>query len=64
MTEAVFEKLGRKADLTKADPSSTLLKVGFYSKFGFLNPDQFMLQALHSLTVAAVSPVQGTKALI
>ena len=62
-TEAIFEKSGRKADLTKADPASTLLKVGFYSKFGFLNPDQFMLQALHSLTVAAVSPVQGTKAL-
>lgn len=62
-TEAVFEKTGFKADLAKADPSGELLKVGFYSKFGFFNPDQFVLQALHSITIAAVSPVQGTKAL-
>lgn len=62
-TEAVFEKSGFKVDLTKSDPASQLLKVGFYSKFGFFNPDQFMLQALHGLTIAGISPVQGTKAL-
>tara|TARA_R110000744_G_scaffold375867_2_gene489682 strand:- start:24 stop:4493 length:4470 start_codon:yes stop_codon:yes gene_type:complete len=62
-TEAIFEKSGFKVDLTKTDPSSQLLKVGFYSKFGFFNPDQFMLQALHGLTIAAVSPLQGMKAL-
>jgi len=62
-TEFVFEKTGKKVDLTKADPASRLLQVGFYSKFGFFNPDQFMLQGLHSLTVAAISPRQGLKAL-
>ena len=62
-TEAVFGVTGKKIDFTKADPASRLLQVGFYSKFGFLNPDQFMLQGLHSLTIAAISPVQGTKAL-
>ena len=62
-TEAVFEKTGFKADFTKADPASRLLQVGFYSKFGFFNPDQFVLQALHSVTIAAISPVQGLKAL-
>ena len=62
-TEAVFEKTGFKADFTKADPASRLLQVGFYSKFGFFNPDQFVLQALHSITIAAISPVQGLKAL-
>jgi hypothetical protein len=58
-----FEKSSMKVDLSKTDPSSTLMKVGFYSKFGFLNPDQFFLQSLHALTIAAVSPVQGSKAL-
>ena len=62
-TEAVFGVTGKKIDFTKADPGSKLLKVGFYSKFGFLNPDQFLLQGLHSLTVAAISPKQGIKAL-
>lgn len=62
-TEFIFEKTGKKVDLTGSDPSSQLLRVGFYSKFGFFNPDQFMLQALHSLTIAGISPVQGTKAL-
>jgi len=62
-TEAVFERTGFKADFTKADPASRLLQVGFYSKFGFFNPDQFMLQALHSLTITAISPVQGLKAM-
>ena len=62
-TESIFEKSGFKVDLTKTDPSSQLLKVGFYSKFGFFNPDQFMLQSLHALTVAAISPLNGTKAL-
>ena len=63
VAENVFEKSGMKVDLSKTDPSSTLMKVGFYSKFGFLNPDQFFLQSLHALTIAAVSPVQGMKAL-
>lgn len=62
-TEFIFEKTKIKYDLTKTDPASQLLKVGFYSKFGFFNPDQFLLQALHSVTIAAISPVQGSKAL-
>ena len=63
-TEAVFEKTGsKKFDFTKSDPSSQLLKVGFYSKFGFFNPDQFMLQGIHALTIVGISPVQGSKAL-
>lgn len=63
VTEFVFQKTGKKLDFGKADPSGELLKVGFYSKFGFFNPDQFVLQGLHSLTIAAISPVAGTKAL-
>ncbi len=62
-TEFVFGKTGKKIDFTKADPASRLLQVGFYSKFGFFNPDQFVLQGIHSLTIAAISPRQGVKAL-
>lgn len=62
-TEAVFERTGFKVDFTQTDPASRLLQVGFYTKFGFFNPDQFMLQALHSLTITAISPVQGLKAM-
>jgi hypothetical protein len=60
-TEAIFEKTGFKVDLTKTDPASRLLQVGFYSKFGFFNPDQLMLQGLHSLTIVGISPVHGAK---
>ena len=62
-TEFVFGKTGKKIDFTRTDPASRLLQVGFYSKFGFFNPDQFVLQGIHSLTVAAISPRQGLKAL-
>lgn len=62
-TEFVFEKTGKKLDLTKGDPAGELMKVGFYSKFGFFNPDQFVLQAFHSLTIAAISPIHGSKGL-
>ena len=60
-TEAVFGVTGKKVDFTKTDPGSQLLRVGFYSKFGFFNPDQFVLQGLHALTIVGISPVQGTK---
>jgi hypothetical protein len=63
VTEFIFEKTGKKLDINAADPGGELLKVGFYSKFGFFNPDQFVLQGLHSLTIAAISPKQGIKAL-
>ena len=62
-TEAIFEKTGLKVDLNKTDPASRLLQVGFYSKFGFFNPDQLLLQGLHSLTIAGISPKYGTKAM-
>ena len=62
-TEFVFEKTGFKWDLAATDPASRLLQVGFYSKFGFFNPDQFMLQGLHSLTIVGISPTSGVKAL-
>jgi len=62
-TEFVFEKTGFKWDLAATDPASRLLQVGFYSKFGFFNPDQFMLQGLHSLTIVGISPTSGIKAL-
>jgi hypothetical protein len=63
VAEFVFEKSGKKFDVSKADPSATLMKVGFYSKFGFLNPDQLLLQSLHSLTIVGISPIQGSRAL-
>ena len=66
-TEAVFSITNRKIDFSKigatSDPSSQLLKVGFYSKFGFFNPDQFFLQGMHASTIAAISPRAGTKAM-
>jgi hypothetical protein len=66
-TEAVFSITNRKIDFSKigatSDPSSQLLKVGFYSKFGFFNPDQFFLQGMHATTIAAISPRAGTKAM-
>ena len=61
-TEFIFGATGKKVDLTGSDPASRLMQVGFYSKFGFLNIDQFVLQSLHSLTVAAISPIHGSKA--
>ena len=61
-TEAIFGKTGFKLDLTKSDPASKLLQVGFYSKFGFFNPDQFILQALHTSVIVAASPKHGSKA--
>lgn len=64
LTEFVFEKSGLKVEnVLKGDASGQLLKVGYYSKFGFFNPDQFVLQALHSSVIVAASPVNGTKAL-
>lgn len=61
-TEFVFEKTGKKMNFSEADPQGQLMKVGFYSKFGFFNPDQFVLQGLHAATIIAISPLQGTKA--
>ena len=65
-TEAIFSGSRQwiKLDLTKTDVSSRLLQVGFYSKFGFYNPDQFLLQGLHSLTIVAASPIHGARALM
>ena len=63
-TEFVFEKSGLKVEnVLKGDASGQLLKVGYYSKFGFFNPDQFVLQSLHSSVIIAASPVNGIKAL-
>ena len=64
-TEAIFSGSGQriKLDLTKTDVSSRLLQVGFYSKFGFFTPDQFLLQGLHSLTIVGASPIHGSRAL-
>lgn len=61
IAEYVFDKSGIKMDINGADPASQLMAVGFYSKFGFLNPDQFVLQALHTATIAMISPIHGTK---
>ena len=62
-TESIFSGTGIKLDLTKTDVSSRLLQVGFYSKFGFFNPDQFLLQGLHSLVIVGASPIHGARAL-
>ena len=62
-TESIFSGTGFKLDLTKTDVSSRLLQVGFYSKFGFYNPDQFLLQGLHSIVIVAASPLAGARAL-
>jgi len=63
VAESVFSSTGKKLDMSKSDPAAQLLKVGFYSKFGFLNVDQFLLQGIHSITIAAISPVHGGRAL-
>ena len=63
-TESIFSGTGIKLDLTKTDVSSRLLQVGFYSKFGFFNPDQFLLQGLHSLVIVGASPIHGARALM
>lgn len=62
-TEAIFQGTGFKLDLSKTDPASQLLKVGFYSKMGFFNPDQLILQAMHSSVILAASPRAGVKAM-
>jgi hypothetical protein len=66
-TESIFDLTGKKSILgwrmEGSDPSSQLLKVGFYSKFGFLNPDQLFLQGFHSVVIAAASPRAGTRGL-
>ncbi len=64
-TEAVFDATGKKSILgwkmEGSDPASQLLKVGFYSKFGFFNIDQLILQGFHSVVVVAASPRAGTR---
>lgn len=60
LSEFVFDKSGKKIDIK--DPSSALMSVGFQSAFGFMNVSQFFMQGIHSLSIAAISPIAGTKA--
>lgn len=63
LQEWVFDKTGKNIDAIGSDPVNMLLGLGFQSAFGFLNLGQFLLQASHSLAIASLSPVQGSKAL-
>ena len=60
--EFVFDSkvLGKKTpklNLKDSDPGSALLKVGFYTKFGFMNVAQLFMQGIHMTTVAAITPM-------
>lgn len=56
--EFIFNTSGVK--LNTLDPSASLMTLGFQSAFGFFNISQFVMQGLHSATIAAISP-QGFK---
>ena len=43
------------------DPTNFMLKVGFLSKFGFLNPKQVIVQAHHTTSIMAISPTHGPR---
>lgn len=56
----VLQKIPRWARLGTYDPSQTLMSAGFYTKFGFLNWDQFILQGFHVAAITAASPRYGS----
>jgi hypothetical protein len=59
LAEWVFDRTGY---LAKANPQNALLQAGFQSAFGFMNLSQFILQSLHAVSIAAISPRAGIKA--
>jgi hypothetical protein len=60
LSEYIFDKTALKLNI--GDPSNTLLKVGFQSAFGFLNPAQLFMQSFHITTIMAISPKYGYQA--
>ena len=55
----VYRGVGKEIDFN--DPTNFMLKVGFLSKFGFLNPKQVIVQAHHTTSIMAISPTHGPR---
>jgi DNA-binding phage protein len=55
----VYRGTGKEIDFN--DPTNFMLKVGFLSKFGFLNPKQLIIQAHHTTSIVAISPTHGPR---
>lgn len=55
----VYRGTGKKLDLN--DPTNFMLKVGFMTKFGFLNVKQTIVQGFHTTTIMAISPTHGPR---
>lgn len=56
-----FVYRGTGKELNFNDPTNFMLKVGFLSKFGFLNPKQVIVQAHHTTSIMAISPTHGPR---
>ena len=56
-----FVYRGTGKELNFNDPTNFMLKVGFLSKFGFLNPKQLIIQAHHTTSIVAISPTHGPR---
>ncbi len=64
--EFIFDKSSLKFNIKDKDAGAGLLKVGFFSKFGFFNVAQLFMQGFHVTSIAAISPlgVKGAGAAI
>jgi len=58
---ANFVYRGTGKELNFNDPTNFMLKVGFLSKFGFLNSKQLIIQAHHTTSIVAISPTHGPR---
>jgi hypothetical protein len=59
LAEHVLDKTGIKTQ--NANLTNKMMAIGFQSAFGFLNVAQLFLQASHTATIIAASPVAGFK---
>ena len=55
----VYNITGKELDF--GDPTNLGLKVGFMTKFGFLNIKQTVVQSFHVSSIMAISPKQGSR---
>lgn len=56
-----FVYRGTGKELNFNDPTNFMLKVGFLSKFGFLNVKQTIIQSFHATSIMMISPTHGPR---
>lgn len=55
----VYARTGKELDF--GDPTNLMLKIGFQTKFGFLNVKQTIVQAFHATSIMMISPTHGPR---